>query len=78
MVPSFSTYLMSSHGIGGSFLAYMDVSKKYVIQAQHEVMRIGTNEGRSGAFVCYFLVDEVKATMQALCTFRGMVQDSSI
>jgi hypothetical protein len=50
--------------------------KEYGILAQHKVRRIGTNTGSSGAFVCNFLADDLKAVMQALHTFQGMVLDS--
>ncbi len=43
------------------------------IQAQHSVTKIGENEGGSGAFVCDFVVENLRAAMQALNDFRGMV-----
>ena len=72
-IPGFSTYLMSSHGNGGCFLSHTDESKKVAIQAQHSVMKIGENEGGSGAFVCNFVVEDLRAAMQALNDFRGVV-----
>ena len=74
-IPGFSTYLMSSHGNGGCFLCYTDESKKVVIQAQHSVTKMGENEGGSGAFVCNFVVEDLRAAMQALSDFRGMELD---
>ena len=74
-IPGFSAYLMSSHGNGGCFLSHTDESKKVAIQAQHSVTRIGENEGGSGAFVCNFVVEDLRAAMQALNDFRGMVLD---
>jgi hypothetical protein len=74
-IPGFSAYLMSSHGNGGCFLSYTDESKKVAIQAQHSVTMIGENEGGSGAFVCDFVVEDLRAAMQALNDFRGMVLD---
>ena len=74
-IPGFSAYLMSSHGNGGCFLSYTDESKKVAIQAQHRVEKIGENEGGSGAFVCDFVVEDLRAAMQALNDFRGMVLD---
>ena len=74
-IPGFSAYLMSSHGNEGCFLSYTDESKKVAIQAQHSVTRIGENEGGSGAFVCNFVVEDLRAAMQALNDFRGMVLD---
>jgi hypothetical protein len=46
-----------------------------VIQAQHSVTKIGEKEGGSGAFVCDFVVEDLRAAMQALNDFRGMVLD---
>ena len=74
-MPGFSIYLMSSHGNGGCYLGYTDQSKKVAIQAQHSVMKIGANEGGSGAFVCDFVVNDLRAALQALYAFRGMVLD---
>ena len=74
-IPGFSAYLMSSHGNGGCYLSYTDKSKKVAIQAQHSVTKIGQNEGGSGAFVCDFVVENLRAAMQALNDFRGMVLD---
>ena len=74
-IPGFSTYLMSSHGNGGCFLCYTDESKKVVIQAQHSVTKIGENERGTGAFVCNFVVEDLRAAMQALSDFRGMELD---
>ena len=74
-ISGFSAYLMSSHGNGGCFLSYTDESKKVAIQAQHSVTKIGENEGGSGAFVCDFVVEDLRAAMQALNDFRGMVLD---
>ena len=74
-IRGFSAYLMSSHGNGGCFLSYTDESKKVAIQAQHSVTKIGENEGGSGAFVCDFVVEDLRAAMQALNDFRGMVVD---
>ena len=74
-IPGFSTYLMSSHGNGGCFLSYTDESKKVAIQAQHSVTKIGENEGGSGAFVCDFVDENLRAAMQALNDFQGMVLD---
>ena len=68
---------MSSHGNGGCFLSYTDESKKVAIQAQHSVTRIGENEGGSGAFVCNFVVKDLRAVMQALSDFRGMIEDDN-
>ena len=65
-IPGFSAYLMSSHGNGGCYLSYTDESKKVAIQAQHSVTKIGANEGGSGAFVRDFLVEDLRAVMQAL------------
>jgi len=76
-IPGFSAYLMSSHGNGGCFLSYTDESKKVAIQAQHSVTRIGENEGGSGAFVCDFVVEDLRAAMQALSDFRGMIEDNN-
>jgi hypothetical protein len=75
-IPGFSAYLMSSHGNGGCFLAYTDKTKKVAIQAQHSVTKIGENEGGSGAFVCDFVVEDLRAAMQALNNFRGMIVDN--
>jgi hypothetical protein len=72
-IPGFSAYLMSSHGNGGCFLAYTDKTKKVAIQAQHSVTKIGENKGGSGAFVCDFVVEDLRAAMQALNDFRGMM-----
>jgi hypothetical protein len=74
-IAGFSAYLMSSHGNGGCFLGYTDKTKKVAIQAQHSVTKIGENEGGSGAFVCDFVVEDLRAAMQALNDFRGMVVD---
>jgi len=74
-IPGFSAYLMSSHGNGGCFLSYTDESKKVAVLAQHSVTKIGENEGGSGAFVCDFVVKDLRAAMQALNDFRGMVLD---
>jgi hypothetical protein len=46
------------------------------IQAQHSVTKIGENEGGSGAFVCDFVVEDLRAAMQALNNFRGMIVDN--
>ena len=62
-IPGFSAYLMPE-------------SKKVAIQAQISVMRIGANEGGSRAFVCDFVVKDLRAAMRALYAFRGMVLDS--
>ena len=67
---------MSSHGNGGCFLGYTDETRKVAIQAQHLVSKIGENEGGSGAFICDFLVKDLRAAMQALNNFRGMVLDN--
>jgi hypothetical protein len=75
-IPGFSAYLMSSHGNGGCFLCYTDESRKVAIQATHSVTCIGKNKGGSGAFVCDFVVEDIRAAMQALRDFRGMVLDS--
>ncbi len=72
-IPGFSAYLMSSHGNGGCYLSYPDELKKVAIQAQHSVTKIGANEGGSGAFVRDFLVEDLRAVMQALNDFRGIV-----
>ena len=72
-IRGFSAYLMSSHDNGGCFLSYTDESKKVAIQAQHSVTKIGENEGGSGAFVCDFVVEDLRAAMLALSDFRGMV-----
>ena len=77
-IPGFSAYLMSSHGNGGCFLSYTNESKKVAIQAQHSVTKIGQNKGGSGAFVCDFVVENLRAAMQALNDFRGMVLDNEI
>jgi hypothetical protein len=45
------------------------------IQAQHSVSKIGANKGGSKAFVCDFVVKDLKAAMKALRAFRGMVLD---
>jgi hypothetical protein len=74
-IPGFSAYLMSSHGNGGCLLSYTDESKKVAVLAQHSVTKIGENEGGSGAFVCDFVVKDMRAAMQALNDFRGMVLD---
>ena len=74
-IPGFSAYLMSSHGNGGCLLSYTDESKKVAVLAQHSVTKIGENEGGSGAFVCDFVVKDLRAAMQALNNFRGMVLD---
>jgi hypothetical protein len=76
-IPGFSAYLMSSHGNGGCFLSYTDESKKVAIQAQHSVTKIGENGGGSGAFVCDFVVKDLRAAMQALNDFRGMIVDDN-
>ena len=68
---------MSSHGNEGCFLSYTDESKKVAIQAQHSVTRIGENEGGSGAFVCDFVVEDLRAAMQAFSNFRGMIEDDN-
>jgi hypothetical protein len=75
-IPGFSAYLMSSHGNGGCFLSYTDKSKKVAIQALHSITKIGQNEGGSRAFVCHFVVENLRAAMQALNDFRGMVLDN--
>jgi hypothetical protein len=67
---------MSSHGNGGCFLGYTDESKKVAIQAQHSVTKIGENEGGSAAFVCDFVVEDLRAAMQALHDLREMVLDN--
>jgi len=46
------------------------------IQAQISVTRIGANKGGSRAFVCDFVVKDLRAAMQALYAFQGMVLDS--
>ena len=74
-ISGFSAYLMSSHGNGGCFLSYTDESKKVAIQAQHSVSKIGFNKGGSEAFVCDFVVKDLRAAMKALRAFRGMVLD---
>ena len=74
-IAGFSAYLMSSHGNGGCFLGYTDDTRSVAIQAQQSVSKIGENEGGSGAFVCDFVVEDLRAAMQALNDFRGMVVD---
>jgi hypothetical protein len=79
-IPGFSAYLMSSHGNGGCFLGYTNETKKVAIQAEHSVEKIGANdanEGGSEAFVCDFVVKDLRAAMQALYAFRGMVLDKA-
>ena len=39
--------------------------------------KIGANEGGSGSFVCDFVVEDLRAAMQALHAFRGMVLDKA-
>ena len=58
---------------GGCFLSYTAKSKKVAIQAQHSVSKIGENKSGSGSFVCDFVVEDLRAVMQALNDFRGMV-----
>ncbi len=43
------------------------------IQAQHSITKIGENKGGSGAFVCDFMVEDLRAAMQSLNDFRGMI-----
>jgi hypothetical protein len=74
-IAGFSAYLMSSHGNGGCFLIYTDDTRSVAIQAQHSVSKIGANKGGSKAFVCDFVVKDLKAAMKALRAFRGMVLD---
>jgi hypothetical protein len=71
----FSAYLMSSHGNGGCFLGCTDDTRSVAIQAQHSVSKIGANKGGSEAFVCDFVVKDLRAAMKALRAFRGMVLD---
>jgi hypothetical protein len=66
---------MSSHGNGGCFLIYTDDTRSVAIQAQHSVSKIGANKGGSCAFVCDFVVKDLRAAMKALRAFRGMVLD---
>jgi len=61
-----SAYLMSSHGNGGCFLCYTDETKKFVLQAQHEVPNSGMNDRGSTAWICDFLVSDIIASMNAL------------
>ena len=74
-IAGFSAYLMPSHGNGGCFLGYSDDTRSVAIQAQHSVSKIGENEGGSGAFVCDFVVEDLRAAMQSLNDFRGMIVD---
>jgi hypothetical protein len=67
---------MSSHGNGGCFLGYTDETRKVAIQAQHSVSKIGENESGSRAFICDFVVEDLRAVMQALNNFQGMVLDN--
>jgi hypothetical protein len=69
-IAGFSAYLMSSHGNGGCFLSYTDDTRSVAIQAQHLV-----SKGGSEAFVCDFVVKDLRAAMKALRAFRGMVLD---
>jgi hypothetical protein len=69
-IAGFSAYLMSSHGNGGCFLSYTDDTRSVAIQAQHSV-----SKGGSEAFVCDFVVKDLRAAMKALRAFRGMVLD---
>ena len=39
--------------------------------------KIGANKGGSGSFVCDFVVEDLRAAMQALHAFRGMVLDKA-
>ena len=41
------------------------------------ITRIGENEGGSGAFVCDFVVKDLRAVMQALSDFQGMIEDDN-
>ena len=68
-IPGFSAYLMSPHGNGGCYLGYTNESNKVTIQVQHSVTKIGANEGGSGAFVCDYVVNDLRAAMQALYAF---------
>jgi hypothetical protein len=74
-IAGFSAYLMSSHGNGSCFLGYTDDTRSVAIQAQHSVSKIGANKGGSEAFVCDFVVKDLRAAMKALRAFRGMVLD---
>ena len=74
-IAGFSAYLMSSHGNGGCFLGYTDDTRSVAIQAQHSVSKIGVNKGGSEAFVCDFVVKDLRAAMKAIRAFRSMVLD---
>ena len=74
-IAGFSAYLMSSHGNGGCFLGYTDDTRSVAIKAAHSVSKIGVNKGGSEAFVCDFVVKELRAAMKALRAFRDMVLD---
>jgi hypothetical protein len=74
-IAGFSAYLMSSHGNGGCFLSYTDDTRSVAIQAQHSVSKISANKGGSKAFVCDFIVKDLRAAMKAILAFRGMVLD---
>jgi hypothetical protein len=76
-IPGFKAYLMLSHGNDSCFLGYNDETRSLAIQAHHSVSKIGENEGGSGVFVCDFVVEDVRAAMQALNDFRGMVLTTS-
>jgi hypothetical protein len=66
---------MSSHGNGGCFLSYTDDTRSVAIHAQHSVSKISANKGGSKAFVCDFIVKDLRAAMKAILAFRGMVLD---
>ena len=53
-----------------------DETRSVAIQAHHSVSKIGENESGSGSFVCDFVVEDLRAVMQALNDFRGMVFDN--
>jgi hypothetical protein len=74
-IAGFSAYLMSSHGNGGCFLSYTDDTRSVAIHAQHSVSKISANKGGSKAFVCDFIVKDLRAAMKAILAFRGMVLD---
>jgi len=74
-IAGFSAYLMSSHGNGGCFLGYTDDTRSVAIKAAHSVSKIGVNKGGSEAFVCDFVVKDLRADKKALRAFRDMVLD---
>jgi hypothetical protein len=74
-IAGFSAYLMSSHGNGSCFLGYTDDTRSVAIKAEHSVSKIGANKGGSEAFVCDFVLKDLRAAMKALRAFRGMVLD---